>query len=134
MYNDTDAGSGPNIWNWKALGISLSLWNMVHGCLRVGLKKDVILHLIQSIQAGVPDMLELAQGQCKDGDKKMEEEEEDEEEDEDEEMQDGEQQQQEKVSINATPAPAPIPEDLSSGSGVRDHLHYYSFRYLLTTD
>ncbi|KAJ3560004.1 hypothetical protein NP233_g11113 [Leucocoprinus birnbaumii] len=30
MYGDTDAGSGSNIWNWKALGVSRSLWNM-HG-------------------------------------------------------------------------------------------------------
>lgn len=117
MYNDTDAGSGPNIWNWKALGISLSLWNMVHGCLRVGLKKDVILHLIQSIQAGAPDMLEPTQGPSKEGDKKMEEEEDEE----DDEMQDDEQQQQQqqqKVSISVTPAPAPVP-DLPSGPDVR---------------
>ena len=120
MYNDTDAGSGPNIWNWKALGVSLSLWNMVHGCLRVGLKKDVILHLIQSIQAGVPDMQDPAQGQSKEGEKKEEEEEEDE----DEEMQDGEQpqqqqQQQPKVTMSATPAPAPVSEGLPSGPDVR---------------
>ena len=125
MYNDTDAGSGPNIWNWKALGISLSLWNMVHGCLRVGLKKDAILHLIHSIQAGVPDILEVAQGQSKEGDKKMEEEVD--EEDEDEDMEDGEQpqpqqqpqQQQQNATVGTTPAPAPISEDLPSGPDVR---------------
>ncbi|KAJ2924641.1 hypothetical protein H1R20_g12446, partial [Candolleomyces eurysporus] len=56
LYDNTDAGSGPNIWNWKALGVSWSLWNMVHGALRSGLKKEVILHLIHSIQHGVPDL------------------------------------------------------------------------------
>ena len=121
MYNDTDAGSGPNIWNWKALGISLSLWNMVHGCLRVGLKKDAILHLMQSIQAGAPEMLEVAQGQSRKGDKKMEEEADDEVEDED--MEDGEQTQQPKQQQNttvvATPAPASVSEDLPSGPDVR---------------
>ena len=122
MYNDTDAGSGPNIWNWKALGISLSLWNMVHGCLRVGLKKDAILHLIQSIQAGVP--LDVPQGQSKEGDKKMEEEAD--EDDEDEDMEDGEQQpqqqpqqQQQKTTVSVTPAPAPVSEDIPSGPDVR---------------
>ncbi len=55
MYGDTDAGSGPNIWNWKALGVSRSLWNMVRACLRSGLRKDIILHLIHSIQHGVPE-------------------------------------------------------------------------------
>lgn len=55
MYGDTDAGSGPNIWNWKALGVSRSLWNMVRACLKTGMKKEVILHLIYSIQHGVPE-------------------------------------------------------------------------------
>lgn len=55
MYGDTDAGSGPNIWNWKALGVSRSLWNMVRACLKSGLRKEVILHLIYSIQHGVPE-------------------------------------------------------------------------------
>jgi hypothetical protein len=133
MYNDTDAGSGPNIWNWKALGISLSLWNMVHGCLRVGLKKDAILHLIQSIQAGVPDMLEVAQGQSKEGvqgDKKMEEEGPEDDDDDDEDMEDGEQPQQQQqqqqpqqpqqnATDGATSAPAPVSDDLPSGPEVR---------------
>ncbi|KAF5359339.1 hypothetical protein D9756_003014 [Leucocoprinus leucothites] len=55
MYGDTDAGSGSNIWNWKALGVSRSLWNMVRACLKSGLRKEVILHLIYSIQHGVPE-------------------------------------------------------------------------------
>ncbi|TFK35602.1 hypothetical protein BDQ12DRAFT_688024 [Crucibulum laeve] len=55
LHSDTDAGSGSNIWNWKALGVSLSLWNMVLGAIRLGIKKEVILHLIYSIQVGVPE-------------------------------------------------------------------------------
>lgn len=55
MYGDVDAGSGANIWNWKALGVSSSLWNMIQGCLRSGLKKDVILQLVHAIQQGIPE-------------------------------------------------------------------------------
>lgn len=70
MHGDADAGCGSHIWNWKALGVSLSLWNMVQGCLRAGLKKDAILHLIHAIQHGVSE----------DGSPKQEEEETDEQE------------------------------------------------------
>lgn len=56
LYDNADAGSGPNIWNWKALGVSWSLWNMVHGALRAGLKKETICFLITSIQRGVPNL------------------------------------------------------------------------------
>ncbi|KAF5342510.1 hypothetical protein D9611_001345 [Ephemerocybe angulata] len=75
LYDNTDAGSGPNIWNWKALGVSWSLWNMVHGALRAGLKKDVILHLIHSIQRGVPtvDGDEPAREPQRDNEMRMEE-------------------------------------------------------------
>jgi len=55
MYGDADAGSGPNIWNWKALGVSLSMWNLVRGCLRVGLRREVILQLVGAVQYGVPE-------------------------------------------------------------------------------
>jgi hypothetical protein len=55
MYGDTDSGTGPNIWNWKALGISRSLWNMVRACLKTGMRKDTILHLIYSIQRGTTE-------------------------------------------------------------------------------
>ncbi|TEB14858.1 hypothetical protein FA13DRAFT_1676791 [Coprinellus micaceus] len=58
LYDNADAGSGPNIWNWKALGVSWSLWNMVHGALRAGLKKETICFLITSIQRGVPNLEE----------------------------------------------------------------------------
>lgn len=55
MYGDADAGSGPNIWNWKALGVSLSLWNLVRACLRAGLRKEAILQLVGAVQHGVLD-------------------------------------------------------------------------------
>ncbi|KAG6907054.1 hypothetical protein DXG01_010740 [Tephrocybe rancida] len=55
MYADTDAGSGPNIWNWGAHGVSLSLWNMVRGCLRAGMRKEAILQLVDAVQRGVPE-------------------------------------------------------------------------------
>ncbi|KAG6868352.1 hypothetical protein C0993_004576 [Termitomyces sp. T159_Od127] len=52
---DADAGSGPNIWNWGALGVSLSLWNLVRACLRAGMRKEAILQLLDAVQRGVPD-------------------------------------------------------------------------------
>lgn len=52
---DTDLGSGSNVWNWQATGVSEALWNMVKGCLKAGLRKDGILNIISGIQAGVPD-------------------------------------------------------------------------------
>ncbi|KAG6844688.1 hypothetical protein H0H87_004663 [Tephrocybe sp. NHM501043] len=55
LYADADAGSGANIWNWGALGVSLSLWNMVRGCLRAGMRKDIILQLVDAVQKGVPE-------------------------------------------------------------------------------
>ena len=53
LYGDADAGSGPNIWNWKALGVSLSLWNLVRACLRSGLRKEAILQVVGAVQRGV---------------------------------------------------------------------------------
>jgi hypothetical protein len=55
MYGDADAGSGPNIWNWKALGVSLSLWNLVKACLRAGLMKEAILQIVGAVQHGLPE-------------------------------------------------------------------------------
>jgi len=59
VFGDTDAGSGPNIWNWKAFGVSVALWNMVLGSLRAGLKKETILSIVGAVQHGVPDMEQL---------------------------------------------------------------------------
>jgi hypothetical protein len=55
MQGDSDAGSGANVWNWQAMGVSRSLWNMVRGCLRAGLGRVAILQVIRSIQHGVPE-------------------------------------------------------------------------------
>jgi hypothetical protein len=55
MQGDAFSGSGPHVWNWQALGVSRSLWNMVRGCLKVGLGKDAIFQIIQAIQGGVID-------------------------------------------------------------------------------
>lgn len=55
MHSGTDLGSGPGVWNWRPMGVSKELWNMVRGCLRVGAKKDAILQVIKGIQEGVPD-------------------------------------------------------------------------------
>lgn len=60
LYRDTDAGSGPNIWNWNALGVSRSLWNLVRGCLRAGMKKETILQIVHSVQHGLPEDEEAA--------------------------------------------------------------------------
>ncbi|KDR78727.1 hypothetical protein GALMADRAFT_244245 [Galerina marginata CBS 339.88] len=56
LNGEADAGSAPNVWNWKATGVSTGLWNLVMGALRAGLRKDVILRLIWSVQHKVPDV------------------------------------------------------------------------------
>ena len=55
VYGDTDAGTSPEIWNWKVVGVSNLLWNIVRASLKSGLKKEVVLHLIYLIQHGVSD-------------------------------------------------------------------------------
>lgn len=55
MQGDGDLGSGANVWNWQATGVSRSLWNMVRGCLRSGLSRDAIMTIVRAIQNGVPD-------------------------------------------------------------------------------
>lgn len=50
LQGDADLGSGPNVWNWHALGVSKALWNMVRGGLRVGMSKDAVLQVISTIQ------------------------------------------------------------------------------------
>ena len=56
LQGDEEVGSGSNIWNWRALGVSTSLWNLVMGALRAGLKKDLIMALIWAVKNGVPDL------------------------------------------------------------------------------
>ncbi|KAJ8469325.1 hypothetical protein ONZ45_g16925 [Pleurotus djamor] len=55
LQGENDSGSGANIWCWKPMGVSRSLWNMVKGGLKMGLNKEVIIRLVRSIQNGVPD-------------------------------------------------------------------------------
>ncbi|KIJ14416.1 hypothetical protein PAXINDRAFT_169796 [Paxillus involutus ATCC 200175] len=55
LQGDSDMGTGTNVWNWHAMGVSKSLWNMVKGCLRVGMSKDAILHVIGAIQNPLRD-------------------------------------------------------------------------------
>ncbi|KAF9532698.1 hypothetical protein CPB83DRAFT_635148 [Crepidotus variabilis] len=56
IHGDNDVGSGPGVWNWRAMGVSNSLWNLVMGCLRAGLRKEMILGLVWGVQHGVPDL------------------------------------------------------------------------------
>ena len=57
LQGDGEVGSGSNVWNWRALGVSTSLWNIVIGALRAGLRRDVIMALIWAVQNGVPEVL-----------------------------------------------------------------------------
>ncbi|PFH48464.1 hypothetical protein AMATHDRAFT_65371 [Amanita thiersii Skay4041] len=66
LHYENDAGSGANIWNWGAMGVSMSLWNMVVGGFKLGLRKSIVLQLMRSIQMGVP---ELVKPESKDEDK-----------------------------------------------------------------
>lgn len=50
-----DLGAGPEVWSWRGMGVSNSLWNMVRASLRAGLRKDAILGIIRGIIDGVPD-------------------------------------------------------------------------------
>ncbi|KAH9838455.1 uncharacterized protein C8Q71DRAFT_751363 [Rhodofomes roseus] len=50
-----DLGTGPEIWNWQGMGVSLALWNMVHAALRAGLRKEPIVDIIHAVQDPVKD-------------------------------------------------------------------------------
>ena len=56
LCSDADAGCGPNIWNWNAMGVSTALWNLVIAGLNLGLRKDVVLQLIHAIRFGAPNI------------------------------------------------------------------------------
>jgi hypothetical protein len=51
MQEEVDLGVGPDVWNWKAMGVSRALWDMVRACLRVGLGKQATLHVVRSVQS-----------------------------------------------------------------------------------
>jgi len=55
LQGEADSGIGPNIWNWKAMGVSTSLWNLVMGALKAGARKEMILAMIWAIQHKMPD-------------------------------------------------------------------------------
>jgi len=55
MQGDSDLGSGTNVWNWQATGVSRSLWNMVRGCLKSGMSRNSILGIVKAIQDGVQE-------------------------------------------------------------------------------
>lgn len=55
LQGDSDMGSGTSVWNWHAMGVSKSLWNMVKGCLKSGMTKDAILNVINAIQNPLKD-------------------------------------------------------------------------------
>ncbi|KAG2151794.1 hypothetical protein BD769DRAFT_1686642 [Suillus cothurnatus] len=50
LQDDADLGPGANVWNWHAVGVSKTLWNMVKACLKVGIPKDNILNIINTVQ------------------------------------------------------------------------------------
>ncbi|KAG0701222.1 hypothetical protein DFH29DRAFT_982795 [Suillus ampliporus] len=50
LQGDADLGPGTNVWNWHAVGVSKTLWNMVKACLKVGIPKDNIISIIDSVQ------------------------------------------------------------------------------------
>lgn len=55
IQGNPDLGSGPDVWNWHGMGVSIALWNMVRASLRAGLSKEAILDIIRAIQCGVPE-------------------------------------------------------------------------------
>ncbi|KAF8960032.1 hypothetical protein BDZ97DRAFT_1761005 [Flammula alnicola] len=106
LHGDADAGSGPNVWNWKAMGVSTGLWNLVMGALKAGLKKDVILRLIWSVQHKVPETLgepsaqgpsQMTPDQEHDQDDKM---------DDDNGEDDGDNDEHEEVAASVVPVPS----------------------------
>lgn len=52
---DDDLGPDAEVWNWQPLGVSNTLWNMVRGCLNVGMSKDAIVRVINGICDGNTD-------------------------------------------------------------------------------
>ncbi|KAJ3982344.1 hypothetical protein F5890DRAFT_376925 [Lentinula detonsa] len=53
VHANKDVGIDESIWCWKPAGVSKTLWNLVLGCVRGGLKKDLIVKLIRDTQKGV---------------------------------------------------------------------------------
>ncbi|KZT73188.1 hypothetical protein DAEQUDRAFT_749097 [Daedalea quercina L-15889] len=55
LQGTPDLGTAPEIWNWQGMGVSISLWNMAHACLRAGLRKEPIIDIIRAVQDPVKD-------------------------------------------------------------------------------
>ncbi len=55
LQGNPDLGSGPEVWNWHGMGVSVTLYNMVRASLHAGLRKEAILEIIRAIQLGLPD-------------------------------------------------------------------------------
>ncbi|KZT07583.1 uncharacterized protein LAESUDRAFT_811853 [Laetiporus sulphureus 93-53] len=53
IQGNPDLGSGPDVWNWHGMGVSIALWNMVRASLKAGLTKEAIMDIIKSIQSGL---------------------------------------------------------------------------------
>jgi hypothetical protein len=56
----SDAGVGPEVWNWQARGVSRALWNLVLRALRAGIRQDVVLQLLRDVQQGLPGSIDGA--------------------------------------------------------------------------
>ncbi|KAL0581088.1 hypothetical protein V5O48_000982 [Marasmius crinis-equi] len=54
LISENDSGSGSEVWNWQALGVSKLLWNLVRGALKAGLQKEGIIDLLHNVQRGLP--------------------------------------------------------------------------------
>ncbi|TRM65098.1 hypothetical protein BD626DRAFT_240745 [Schizophyllum amplum] len=52
------SGTSPKIWNWQALGVSQTVWNMTVGAMRAGLNKDAILQMLNATLHGVSEPAE----------------------------------------------------------------------------
>ncbi|KAI0635899.1 hypothetical protein C8Q77DRAFT_1100301 [Trametes polyzona] len=55
LQGNPDLGSGPEVWNWHGMGVSVTLYNMVRASLQAGLRKEAILDIIRAIQLGGTD-------------------------------------------------------------------------------
>ena len=54
LISESDSGTGAEVWNWQALGVSKLLWNLVRGALKAGLQKEGIIDLLYNVQRGLP--------------------------------------------------------------------------------
>lgn len=60
LCNETDVGSGPNVWNWQAMGVSKGLWNLVLLLFQVGMGKEGILQVLHGLLGIIPSQVPTA--------------------------------------------------------------------------